>query len=208
MGTDDIDVYNTNNIIPVAVSIFIFLMYTITTLIDTNTAVKEFYVGSEPVGAFKFIYAYLAGFFTYFLKITSSLFTLYMLLTLVRIAIVVVFNVFRPLGSPDAAAEFRADIFTKVKHAMKNNGLWIFGLYMLERFLVFFLAYSPLLFVLVLILYAAKIYRSKSLRAMEDQEKVTKAILTMHNQTMFFLVSCILIVLFYFVFTYSQIMRA
>lgn len=201
------DVYQGYNMIPVAVSIFIFLMYTITTLIDTNSAIKEFAITGEPVNSFKFLYSYLAGFFTYFLKITASLFSLYLLLTLVRIAIVVIFNVFRPIGSPDAASEFKIDMFTKVKQAMKNNGVWIFGLYMLERFLVFFLAYAPLLFVLLLAMYATKIYVPKRMRAMQEDEKVTQSMLTLHNQTMFFLVLCVLMVLFYFVYTYTTHMR-
>lgn len=201
-------VFHPDNIIPVVVSIFLFLMYTLITLIDTNTAIREFAVGGEAVSSFKFLYSYLAGLYTYFLKLTTSLFTLYLLLTMIRVAIVVIFNIFRPVDSASSAnAEalaYQGDMFSKVKEAMRNNGLWIFGLYMVERFLVFFLAYSPILFLLILVVYSAKIYNQKKIIAMDDPEKRTRVVSTLHSQTFFFLVMCILLVISYFVYLLSS----
>lgn len=192
----------TNTVIPVVISIFLFILYTLTTLMDTNTAIKEFIIGGEAVSSFKFLYSYLAGFFTYFLKITASLFTIYLLLTVIRIAIIVIFNVFQPINTLDNAVRFKADLFEKIKHALSNNGLWVFGLYTLDRFLVFFLAYAPLLFMLVLIFYAMRIYKPDRIKAMDDEELATRSINTFHSQTMFFLMLCILIMLCYYMYVF------
>lgn len=204
-------VFQADNIIPVAVSIFLFLMYTLITLIDTNTAIREFAVGGEPVSSFKFLYSYLAGLYTYFLKLTTSLFTLYLLLTMIRVAIVVIFNIFKPVdagSSANAMAQaYQGDMFSKVKEAMRNNGLWIFGLYMVERFLVFFLAYSPILFLLILLVYSAKIYNAKKIAAMDDPEKRTRVVATFHNQTFFFLVMCVVVVIAYFIYILSSSLK-
>lgn len=204
-------VLNSTNVVPVAVSIFIFLMYSLITLIDTNTAIREFAVGGEPVSSFKFLYSYLAGLYTYFLKITTSLFTLYLLVTIIRVGIVVIFNIFRPTGSGvsanSIAQDYQNDMFSKVKHAMRDNGVWIFGLYLMDRFLVFFLAYSPILFVLILLMYSIRIYNSKKIIAMTDTDKRTRVVNTMHNQTMFFFVFTIVTIIAYFIYQYTLLLR-
>ena len=200
MKIPEIDIYDKVNYTPMIVSIALFFLYMLVTIVDINTAIKEFAISDGAVSSFKFLYSYIAGFVMFFIKITISLFTLYLLLTIIRISIVIIFNVFRPVAESSLGrAEFQQDLFTKVKHAISNNALWVFGIYFMEKFIGIFMALTPILFTLIILTYSIRVYISKRVATMQDQEKVVRVMGTLHNQTMFFMVFCIFSTFIYFV---------
>jgi hypothetical protein len=205
---DNMDLYNPHNVIPLVISILLFVLYVVITLIDTNIFIKEYGIGDEVIGTGKFLYSYVAGYFVFFLKLATSMMTLYILLSLIRIAIVAIFNIFRPIALGGAGADdFKGTIFGKVKTALKNNALWILGIYMFERFLMSFIIYAPILILLIIIGYGWRIYNYKSLKELEEleqNEEVLRALKTTHNHMMFLLSIFVSILIIYIVGVYVQ----
>lgn len=186
---DNMDLYNPDNAIPVLVSIVLFTLQTVIALIDTNTYIKDIGIGDTVISKGKFYYSYISGYMTYFLKLTMSMLSLYILLSLIRIAIVTILNILRPFGANfKATEEFKQTIFFKLKVALKNNALWILGMYFIEKFFMMFLLWIPLLIALITLGYAFFVYPQEPMKAYEDNGDNEIALQngnTIHSHMMF-----------------------
>jgi hypothetical protein len=185
---DSIDIYTPENAIPVVTSMFLFIMYTVITLMDANEYIKELGIGDNVISTGKFIYTYIAGYFTYILKTTVSMISIWVLLSIVRVALVVIFNIFRPVALGGAgAADFSKSMSGKIGTALKNNALWILGFFMINKFLVTFLAYGPIFVLLITFAYGIRIYNYETLRRQEkdgETEPALRALMTTHHHMM------------------------
>ena len=204
------DMYNPDNAAPVIVSILLFILQSIVALIDTNTIVKDIGIGDSVITRGKFLYSYISGYFTYFLKVTVLLFTLYVLLTIIRAAIVTIFNIIKPLSSGSAAqmdADLRGSMFQKLKEALKENAMWLMGIYFIDMFIYAFVVFGPLIFFFIIVGYCIIIYDPRSLRKMEEDgenEKALQILNTIHHHIMFFLTICIAILIIYMIMLFGH----
>ena len=204
------DMYNGDNAVIVIISICLFILNTILALIDTNTYIKDIGIGDRVISKGKFLYSYIGGYFTYFLKLTIMIFTLYILLTFIRIAVVTVFNIMKPLsgdGASDMTKGLAKNLFEKYKEAIKNNALWLMGMYFIDMFLMSFLVFCPILIFLLILGFSILIYENKSMKDMEDNgenEKALQILNTVHHHMMFFMSICIAIIILYIIGVFSH----
>lgn len=195
-------IYEPENALPLIISCVLFFLYTILTLIDTNTLVKDSGIANEVISRGKFFYSYLMGHFTYFFKLTFTLFKLWILVSLIRAGILIIFNLLKPFGvgqSANAAeADFKGSMYMLIKESLNNNTFWILGLYKMELSYRTYLLFAPLLFFGVLIGYSILIYDTKKLREFEEvseEEEVLQVLNTYHSHTFFLLVLLVILCL-------------
>lgn len=208
---DNMDLYKPQNAIPIIVSVLLFILYGVITMMDTNIFIKEYGIGDEVIGIGKFLYSYVAGYFTFFLKLVTSMLTLYVLLSIIRVSVIVIFNVLRPVALGGAGEEdFKGSIFGKAKTALKNNALWILGIYLVDKFIISFVFTAPVLLFLMLIGFALRLYNYNFLMDLKDNDENEEALRilgTTHHHMMFLLSVIFAIVVIYifgiYVFTFN-----
>jgi hypothetical protein len=206
---DQMDLYNPYNTLPILVSIVLFCLQTVLALIDANTYIKDSGIADTVISKGKFLYSYIAGYFTYILRLTVQAFSLYILLTIIRIAIVTIFNILRPLtGGGQGADEFRGSLFYKLKVALKNNALWILGFYLLDMFFIAFFVFGPLLILFITIGFAALIYNPQDIKRIDEEEgeteKAMKMLNTVHHQMMFFITLLVVMLIMYIIGVFAR----
>jgi hypothetical protein len=204
------DMYNGDNATAVVISIVLFILNTIVALIDTNTYIKDSGIGDRVISKGKFLYSYIGGYFTYFLKITVMIFTLYILLTIIRIAVITIFNIMKPLSGDGAAgmsSSLSKTLFDKYKEALKDNALWLMGIYFIDMFLVVFVVFAPLLIFFIILGFSILIYENGSMKDMEDNgenEKALQILNTVHHHMMFIISICVAILILYMIGLFSH----
>lgn len=206
---DKANIYDPDNVGIIFVSVALFVLQTVLALMDTNTFIKDFGVGDATdsiISKARFYYSYFAGYMTYFLKLTVSLFSLLILLTVIRAGVLAIWNILRPVqaGKGD---EFRGSMYSMLKIAAKSNALWVLGVYHMERFFKTFLVFSPLLILLITLGFSIFLYERKSLEEMKDEENIQRVhnvLNTLHHHNMFFLVFAVFAVIIYIVSNYVQ----
>ena len=207
-------IYEPDNALPLMVACVFFFLYTILALIDTNTIIKDMGIADEIVSRGKFFYSYISGYLTYFFKITVTLLKLWLLVSLIRAAILILFNLLRPFGvgaSANAAeAQFKSSMYQLIQGSLNNNVLWILGIYKMDLSFRTFLVFAPVLLFSVLIGYSILIYDTKKLKEMEEEgegDEVLQVLNTYHNHTYFLLVLlvilCIVNVMALYIKTFS-----
>lgn len=210
---DQMDLYNPDNTIPILISIVLFSLQTILALIDANSYIKDAGIADTVISKGKFLFSYIAGYFTYILRLTVQAFSLYILLTVIRIAIVTIFNILRPLtGGGKGADEFRGSLFYKLKVALKNNALWILGFYMLDMFLMAFFVFGPLLIIFIIIGFAVLIYNPSAIKRVDEEEgeteKAMKMLNTIHHHMMFFISLVVVMLIMYIIGVFARTFAA
>jgi preprotein translocase subunit SecG len=204
------DMYNGDNATIVVISILLFILNTIVALIDTNTYIKDMGIGDRVISKGKFLYSYIGGYFTYFLKITVMIFTLYILLTIIRIAVITVFNIMKPLSGDGASSMsdgLAQTLFDKYKESLKDNALWLMGIYFIDMFIMAFVVFAPLLIFFIILGFSILIYENKSMKDLEDEGKNEKALQilnTVHHHMMFFISICVAILILYMIGLFSH----
>lgn len=203
---DIIDVYNPGNIVPVVFSFVLFLLYMIIAFMETSITTKETGLGAEVISRLKFILTYTFGHFIFFLKLVSYLITLYLLLTIIRIIIIIIFNVFTPMkssgGSYSAiAGEFKLDLGEVVKKAMINNGLWVMGFYAVKNFTLMMVAIAPMFILFNAIVSGIFFYNPDKIQGSDDKDR--KYILdTVHHEMFITEVITVIVIALYLIYLY------
>lgn len=204
------DMYNPDHAIPILVSILLFILQTIVALIDTSTYIKDIGIGDRVISRGKFLYSYIGGYFTYFLKVTVMLFSLFILLTVIRSAVVTIFNIIRPLvgeGAASMEASLRGSMYDKLKEALKENALWLMGIYFIDMFIFAFTIFGPLFFFFIILGFSILIYDVGGLKELEENgenEKALQVLNTVHHHMMFFMSICIAILIIYMTGLFSH----
>lgn len=201
-----IDVYNPGNIVPVVFSFVIFILYMIIAFMETHITVKETGIGAEVISRLKFILTYTFGHFIFFLKIVSYLITLYLLLTIIRILIIIIFNVLTPIkdsgGSYSAVAgAFNLDLGETVKKAMINNGLWVMGFYAVNNFTKMMVVVAPIFILFNAIVSGIFFYNPDKITENKDKDK--RLILdTVHYEMFLTQVITVITIALYLIYIY------
>jgi len=185
------ELYNADNAIPILVSIVLFTLQTVLALIDTNTYIKDMGIIDTVISKGKFLYSYVAGFYTYFIKLAIQMVSLFILISIIRVLVVTIFNLLRPLSSSAIGAnQFESTMFGKLKEALKNNILWLLGIYLIDRFMASFMVYGPVLLLFAIMGFSLIIYYPKGIQPlMEDgeDESAIQMLNTYHHHMMFFM---------------------
>lgn len=209
---DKPNLYSPDNFRFVFVAVFLYILQTIITLLDTNTYIKEVgisNIGDSIISKAKFYLSYFSGYITYFLKTVVGLIGLWILLTVIRCAFVVIFNIAKPLGEgAKLMEEFRGTMFQKLKTAMKDNATLILGMMFIDRFFVKFLVFGTSLLLVLMVGMAFFLYERKALMVMledNDIERVQSTLNTIHHHCMFFLMILIIVLIVSVVRTFVSV---
>lgn len=197
------ELYSVENAIPMIISIVLFSLQSVVGMMDTHTYLLEGDIGEGVVSRGRLLYSYFVGYITYILKVTSMLFSLYILLTIVRVGVVVVFNMLVPLGSSGSMADkFKGALFDKFKEAIKGNLVWFMGIYLIDNFLKSFFVFAPLLVFVTLAGFAIFVYNPESMRRYEENDENEKAravVNTVHHHVMFYLGFVVVVLIVYMI---------
>lgn len=205
------ELYSPNNAIPVLVSIALFALQTVLALMDTNTYIKDMGIIDTVISKGKFLYSYVAGFYTYFIKLTVQLFSLFVLVSVIRVVVVTVFNILRPLpggAMGKAAEEFQSSMFAKIKEALKSNILWLLGIYLIDRFLASFAIFGPVLLFFAIMGFSLIMYYPKGIQPLMDEgedESAVQILNTYHHHMMFFISLVVTALILYILSLYALI---
>ena len=212
---DKPNLYDIGNAWPMIISVALFILQTIISLIDTNMYIKDAGIsnlGDSIVSKAKFYMSYISGYITYILKTSVSLFGLWVLLSVIRASIVVIFNLVIPVGEgASLAQEFRGTMFYKLKVALKSNAMFIFGMFFIDKFFVKFLVFGTVIMLLSLVGVAFFMYERKQLITMLEDgelEKTQRILNTMHHHMMFYIMCLVIIIITSIVRTYSRTFEA
>lgn len=205
---DNMDIYKPEHAFQVFISIALFVLYAIITLMDTHFYIKDMGIGDQIISTGKFIYSYMAGYFAFFLKVTVALASLWILLSIIRVAIIVIFNIFKPVSlGGSGVSEFNKSMSSKIATGLKDNAVWILGFCMVEKFVMTFAAFGPVLFLFITLTYGIRIYNEKSLKRQDeegDKEVVLKAINTTHHHMMMLLSLVVTSIIVYLASVYLE----
>ena len=208
---DKPNLYDIGNAWPMIISVSIFILQSVISLIDTNMYVKDVGITdmtSSIVSKARFYMSYVSGYITYVLKTAVSLFGIWVLLTVIRASIVVIFNLVKPIGEgAKLAQEFQGTIFYKLKVSFKSNAMFVLGMFFIEKFFVKFLVYGILIMLLSLVGIAFFLYERKQLLNMMDDgelEKTQHILNTLHHHMMFYMVCIVFIIISSVVRTYTR----
>jgi hypothetical protein len=183
-----LDVYNKDNAVAVIFSMGLFFLYVLVALMETYIVQQDYGVGTSIVTRVKFILTYTFGHYLFFMKITMLLIGLYLLLTIIRIVVVITFNLLAPTGTKSSFfatnAAFQGGIFEKVVYIMINNALWLMSFYVLENFMKIMVVTIPIIMLFASVSYAINMYHGDKLRQLSATEQAA-ALGTMHHEMYF-----------------------
>ncbi len=192
-----INIFDNDYTIQVCTSIILFSLYTLTTLLDTNTAIKESGIIERPVSKFKLIYTYFAAFITYFIRVTILILSVFIIISIIRTSIIVIFNIIKPqknnneISAKEIEDNYKEDIFDKIQNGIRDNSIWTLGLYQVPLFIPTMLLIAPLLFILSNLGYILFIYNTKNINENTEEEKLK--IMGTLNKLLFFMIVIIII---------------
>lgn len=188
----DEDLYSLENTTPVLIGIIFFAFQSVITLMDVNTYIKDFGISEGTISRGRFLYTYVSGFLTYIIKITLALLTIYVLLSIIRCALVITFFILTGEETSNSVGKMLRD-------ALQNNLFYVYSIYLFDGFMYMFLAAAPVLMLTILAGFAILIYNASSIQELEDNNKSERALNilnTLHHHMMFFIavtVVCLII---------------
>lgn len=176
------DLYQDHQLVRVITSITMFTMYSTAILIETNNFMRDVGLSDQTVSGGKLIYSSFAGYFTWFLKVGLSMVTLWGLLTVIRVAIRGVIEIFKP-DRPS-----NAEVASVVRYNTNDTLYWTLGIFLIDNVLMLLCFYAPVIFILIMLPYCYGVYNKKAFDKLEqnedDNRKVSGAFNTMHHHIM------------------------
>jgi hypothetical protein len=177
MALLDMNIYTEENAPAVMISIVLFLLHTILGLLDANTYVQEIIEEDEAISGIKMFYSYIYGYIMFFIKAGVSMFTLWVLISVIMVGFVLAFSLLKPAGG-----NFGDALFEKFINSLKNNAVYVLGIFMIKRALSILVILGPVTFLLILICFTAFLYKKNKIpKTYPDKEYITK---TYHNHLM------------------------
>lgn len=187
------DLYQEHQLVRIITSITMFTMYSMAILMETNNFMRDVGLSEQAVGGGKLVYSTFAGYFTWFLKVGLSMVTLWGLLTVIRVAIRGVIEIFKPEKASNA------QIASVVRYNTSDTLYWTLGIFLIDKTLMMICFYAPIILICTMIPYCVFVYNKSAYVRMEqtedDNRKVSGALNTMHHHIMMLLtlMICILI---------------
>ncbi len=198
---DAIETYNPMFLKAFLVSATLFLLYSIINLIDMSGFIRDFNIlNVSETPRSRFIYAYIAGYFMFVLKVVLALVTLFVLILIIRIVIAALIYIFTAIkkekqegGANSIASEMKAAVMNKVESAVKSNMRWLLGFITLKEFAIIFLVIVPIFLFFVVLAYSM-FYNQQHILDVDNQE--SQRIMWTHHNFMMFLISSLFAIAF------------
>lgn len=197
-------IYTAKNFPKVVVSMTLFSLYTIITLMETNLFIKDIGIGDSVISSGKLFYSLIAGYLSWFFKMGLSLLTLWVVLSAILTAVIGIINIFR---STKEAAQYEASYAKGVRGAMTLMAYSILSMYMIEGCIPMFAGFVPVVFLMLVFGFCILVYQYAPLKKLEDQGQEAKALRclnTVHHHYMMFISLMISCVVVYMINTYLQ----
>lgn len=199
---DSIEIYSPKALMAVILSGTLFLLYSIINLIDMSSYIKNFNI--LDVGSYTratMIYAYIAGYFMFLLKVIIALITLFILTLIIRIAISTIIDIFDN-GQPQnggGAAIIHAGAIESANlisiEVVRSNLKYILGFMTLNSFIILFLVLIPIFLFFGVSAYS-KFYNQEHIMN-ENQDEAPRIMTTHHNFLVYLIVSLFIITFIY-----------
>jgi hypothetical protein len=208
--SESIDIYSPTALMAVMLSATLFLLYSIINLIDMNGYIKNFNildVGTYDRGTM--IYAYIAGYYMFLLKVIIALITLFILTLILRITVSTIMDVFTQKSNLQSggAAQIQAGAAESVNlmknEVVRSNLKYILGFTILKSFVILFLIIIPLFLFFALFAYT-KFYDQEQVQN-HDKNNAPKIMLTHHNFLIYLIVSLFIITFIYSIYLWFKI---
>ena len=178
------DLYKSENLAPIITSITLFTLYSLAGLMEANMFMKDIGLGDASVSSAKLAYSIVATWFTWFLKVCLSLITIWALITVIRVSVSGIIEIFgKSMTSPGALKGV-------VQNGTESMTLWILGIFFLDNIMVFFGAMAPFSLLMLMIPYCIMVYSEKRMKRVEEEEssdRVKSVLNTMHHHVMMIL---------------------
>lgn len=201
---ESIDIYSPSALMAVMLSGTLFLLYSVINLIDMNGYIKDFNI--LDVGTCTratMIYAYIAGYYMFLLKVIIALVTLFILTLIIRIAVSTIIDIFAPKpGQAGGAAAIHAGAIASANlmsvEVVRSNLKYILGYITLRTFVILFLVIIPIFLFFAIFAYS-KFYNQEHIQS-ENNNEAPKIMSTHHNFLIYLIVSLFAITFIYSIY--------
>lgn len=205
--SDIIKIYNNPGAFVVSGTLFI--LYMILTLIDINDTIKSYNIlDIDNTTRGTMVYAYLSGYFMFVLKLIIAILTIFVLVTIIRISIIVVFSVLKNLTFQSGGRKYyqlggEGEAEDLIKTAVTSNFRLFFGFFTvpdLAYFIVLYLVIIPLVF--LFFLYTIVKFYDQNQIEKENKNEAANILNTNHHYILFVMSTLISMGVIYVLITY------
>jgi len=207
--SESLDIYSYSALMAVMFSGILFLLYSVINLIEMNGYIKNFNIlDVSTCNRGTIIYAYLAGYYMFLLKVIIALVTLFILTLIIRIAISTIVNIFttKPESQSGGASQIQkgaAESANLMKvEVVRTNLKYILGFAILKTFVILFLIFIPLFLFFALFAYSRFFNQQHIIR--DNNNEAPKIMLTHHNFLIYLIVCLFIITFVYSIFLWFK----
>ena len=175
-------------------------------IIDANAYIHNFNI-VDPVQTTRWslLYAYLAGYFIFMLKVLLALLTLFILILIIRVIVSTVIHIFTPqTQSGGGVSEMRAgalkDHYGRLAEAVHSTMRWILCFVISKHFIIIFLIIIPIFLYFSLLAYV-RFYNRDNVTGEERSKDIME---THHQFLMMFMTTLMLFGFIFCVYLYFQ----
>jgi len=194
-------IYEQGNFLKMIVSITFFSLHIVIALIETNLFIKDIGIGDQVISNGKLFYSLFSGYFSWFFRMLVSLLMLWLLLAVVRSSIIGLINVFRTTGNSTSA------FANTIRGAASDTILYTLGMFLIQGSLMFFGAYAPYIFLMIMLSYCVLMYQREALQRMEEKQltvRVINSLNTIHHHTLMVMTTLVISITVYLVIRYVK----
>lgn len=191
------------SLLPFMLGSLLFLLYGILNIIDMNEYILNFNViDIDQITRSGIIYAYLAGYYIFILKVIIALLTLFILTLIIRIIVATITSIFISRAQEGGADQIKYMASNKFKQHLHEticaNMKWLLSFIINETFIILFLVIIPLFLLFVLLAYS-HFYNKENIKN-ENQSEAPKIMLTNHNFLVYLIFSIFIVTFIYSVY--------
>lgn len=197
MSIDDVlDIYSPSLLAAFMLSSLFFLLYGVINLIDTNNYIKEFNIlDIGTVNRGSLIYAYVAGYYMFVLKVIIALVTIFVLTLIIRIAVTTMIGIFtnKQTGGDSRKIMHGAafSVANKIEEAVFGNMRYLLSFMTTGTFVIIFLILIPLFLFFFMLVYV-RFFNVEVINE-ENLNESPKIMITYHHSMMYLLTSFFLV---------------
>ena len=206
------DIFDTKNPVHLKAFIFsglLFFLYSIIVLIDSHGYVKNFNIfDTTQTTRGTLLYAYLATYVIFILKVMLLLLTLFILILIIRIILATVIHIFTPHQQMGGGGinEMRAGAFqdhsNRILEAVYSTMRWMLGFVTSSHFIIIFLIIIPLFLYCSLLAYLY--FYNKDNVNKQNKGTSGRIMLTHHHFLMFFITSLLLLAFLFCIYLHLK----
>lgn len=194
-------IYEKSNHKWVILSMSLFLLYTIVTLMETDMFIRDIGIGDYIISNGKLFYSVFAGYYSWFLKIALSMVVLWSLISAVRVAIVGIMSVFNPADSSD---DVKLSFKKKLYDALIHTSYATLGYFLVEDSLILTILFAPIIVMGVLASYCLIMYDVPSLKDLDRKGKNNQVLQCLNTSHHICMISITILILTLYIYVLSK----